>query len=75
MVEDAFYAIRKPCWPHATNEWCASVAIQGTACALVAITEMGYKVLTSRPSRFVGRTLLSGLKKLDDKLMSESTKK
>ncbi len=53
----------------------AGVAIEGTARALVGTAEMGYKVLTSRPSRFVGRTLLSGLKKLDDKLMSESTKK
>ncbi|MDT4831108.1 hypothetical protein FQZ97_646020 [compost metagenome] len=45
----------------------AGVAIEGTARALVGTAELGYKVLTSAPSRLVGRTLLAGLKKLDDK--------
>ena len=53
----------------------AGVAIEGTARALVGAAEMGYNVLNSRPSRFVGRTLLKGLKKLDEKLMEEPTKK
>lgn len=53
----------------------AGVAIEGTARALVGVAEMGYNVLASRPSRFIGRTILSGLKKLDDKLMEQSDKK
>ena len=44
------------------------VAIEGTARSLVGAAEMTYKVLASRPSRFVGRVLLKGLKKLDDKM-------
>lgn len=44
------------------------VAIEGTARAVVGTAELGYKVLTSRPSRFVGRILLAGLNKLDQKL-------
>lgn len=47
----------------------AGVAIEGTARALVGTAELGYNVLNSRPSRFIGRTLLVGLKKLDDKIM------
>lgn len=46
----------------------AGVAIEGTARALVGTAELGYKVLSSKPSRFIGRSLLTGLKKLDDKL-------
>lgn len=53
----------------------AGVAIEGTARSLVGAAEMGYNILASRPSRFVGRTLLSGLKKLDDKLMASAEKK
>ncbi|WP_432472087.1 hypothetical protein [Amphritea sp. HPY] len=53
----------------------AGVAIEGTARALVGAAEMGYKVLASRPSRFIGRTLLSGLEKLDQKLFEEPNKK
>ncbi|MGY2313138.1 hypothetical protein ACW9I6_00465 [Pseudomonas sp. SDO5522_S412] len=47
------------------------VAIEGTARALVGTAELGYKVLASRPSRFVGRVLLTGLKKLDKKMMGQ----
>ncbi|MFT6905274.1 MAG: hypothetical protein ACJAS1_001929 [Oleiphilaceae bacterium] len=53
----------------------AGVAIEGTARALVGAAEMGYKVLASRPSRFIGRTLIKGLKKLDDKMMEAADKK
>ena len=53
----------------------AGVAVEGTARALVGAAEMGYNVLNSRPSRFVGRTLLKGLVKLDEKLFEEPTKK
>ncbi len=53
----------------------AGVAIEGTARALVGAAEMGYNILASRPSRFIGRTLLSGLKKLDDKMMAAGEKK
>lgn len=49
----------------------AGVAIEGTARALVGTAELGYKVLSSRPSRFIGRTLLAGLQKLDDKMMGK----
>lgn len=49
----------------------AGVAIEGSARALVGTAELGYKVLSSRPSRFVGRVLLAGLKKLDDKIMEQ----
>ena len=52
----------------------AGVAIEGTARALVGAAKMGYKVLSSRPSRFVGRVLLKGAKKLDDKVMAEAEK-
>lgn len=47
----------------------AGVAITGTARGLVGAAEMTYNVLASRPSRFVGRLVLKGLKKLDDKMM------
>lgn len=53
----------------------AGVAVEGTARALVGTAEMGYNIITSRPSRFVGRTLLKGLKKLDEKLSEEPIKK
>ena len=52
----------------------AGVAIEGTARALVGTAELGYKVLASAPSRFMGRTLLRGLKKLDDKMMEAARK-
>ncbi len=52
----------------------AGVAIEGTARALVGAAEMTYNVLASRPSRFVGRALLRGLIKLDDKLMAPGKK-
>ncbi|EOW5843685.1 hypothetical protein P9775_000897 [Pseudomonas aeruginosa] len=52
----------------------AGVAIEGTARALVGTAELGYKVLNSAPSRFVGRTLLAGLKRLDDKMMGAGSK-
>ncbi|MDC0362885.1 hypothetical protein OAN12_07590 [Halioglobus sp.] len=52
----------------------AGVAIEGTARALVGAAEMTYNVLASRPSRFVGRALLRGLIKLDDKLMAPEKK-
>lgn len=45
----------------------AGVAIEGTV-------ELGYKVLASAPSRFIGRTLLAGLKKLDDKMKNAGSK-
>ncbi|EML5471224.1 hypothetical protein RSM50_003880 [Pseudomonas aeruginosa] len=46
----------------------AGVAIEGSARALVGTAELGYKVLASAPSRYIGRTLLAGLKKFDDKM-------
>lgn len=53
----------------------AGVAIEGTARALVGAAEMGYKVLSSKPSRFVGRMMLKGLVKLDEKMTAESPTK
>lgn len=50
------------------------VAIEGTARALVGTAEIGYKALASRPSRFVGRTLLAGLVKLDEKVLGDESK-
>lgn len=44
------------------------VAIEGTARSLVGAAEMTYKVLASRPSRFIGRLVVKGLMKLDDKM-------
>lgn len=52
----------------------AGVAIEGTAKGLVDASEMAYNVAMSRPSRFVGRTLLKGFKKLDDKMMEAGSK-
>jgi len=52
----------------------AGIAIEGTARALVGTAELGYKVLASAPSRFIGRTVLTGLKKLDDKMMEAGSK-
>ena len=48
----------------------AGVAIEGTARAAVNTMELGYKVLSSRPSRFVGRGLLKVFIALDNKLMA-----
>lgn len=53
----------------------AGVAIEGTASALVGAAEMGYKVLSSKPSRFVGRMFVKGLVKLDSKMMGDVEKK
>ena len=47
----------------------AGVAIEGTARGLVGAAELGYKVMSSGPSRFIGRTPLTGARKLDDKLL------
>ncbi len=46
----------------------AGVAIEGTAKALVGTAEMSYKILASRPSRFIGRLLLKICKKIEKKL-------
>ena len=47
----------------------AGVAIEGTARALVGAAEMLYKLLMSRPVRFVGRMIYKALVKLDDRIM------
>jgi hypothetical protein len=52
----------------------AGVAIEGTAKGLVDASEMVYKAVMSKPSRFVGRTVLKGLKKLDEKIFEEPSK-
>ncbi|EHA16767.1 hypothetical protein [Halomonas sp. HAL1] len=52
----------------------AGIAIEGTARALVGVAEMGYNVASSRPSRFVGRIVLKGLVKLDEKMMGDGGK-
>ena len=52
----------------------AGVAIEGTAKGLVDASEMVYKAAMSKPSRFVGRTVLKGLKKFEDKLLEEPSK-
>lgn len=52
----------------------AGVAIEGTAKGIVDAGEMLYKAAMSRPSRFVGRSLVKGLVKLDEKLMEEPNK-
>lgn len=44
------------------------IAIEGTARGLVNTAEMGYKIITSKPSRLIGSLMLSGAKKLDEKL-------
>lgn len=46
------------------------IAIEGTARAAVNTLELGHNVITSRPSRFVGRQLLKALVALDNKMMS-----
>jgi len=48
----------------------AEIAIVGTAKGLVDVSEMAFNMVTSRPCRFVGRSLLSGLETLDRKLFS-----
>lgn len=48
----------------------AGVAIEGTAKGLVDASEMVYNVAMSRPGRFLGRGVLKGLHKLDDKLFT-----
>ncbi len=53
----------------------AGVAIEGTAKAIVGAAELGYNVVMSRPSRFVGRLIAKGFVKLDEKLMSEPPQK
>ena len=53
----------------------AGVAIEGTAKALVDAAQMGSNLLASRPSRFIGRTLLKGLKKLDKKIVEKMYEK
>ena len=53
----------------------AGVAIEGTARALVGAAEMGYKVLSSKSSRFVGRMMLKGLVKLDEKMTGQPDRK
>jgi len=50
------------------------VAIEGTARAAVNTLEMGYKVLNSRPSRFVGRGVLKLIIAVDEKLMDSGKK-
>tara|TARA_Y100001956_G_C4129312_1_gene192502 strand:+ start:6060 stop:7346 length:1287 start_codon:yes stop_codon:yes gene_type:complete len=50
------------------------VAVEATAKGLVDTAEMASKVVMSRPSRFVGRALVKGLVKLDEKLFAESNK-
>ena len=52
----------------------AGVAIEGTAKGIVDASEMVYKAAMSKPSRFVGRTVLKGLKNLDKKLFEEPPK-
>ncbi len=51
----------------------AGVAIEGTARSIVNAAEMGYKMLASRPSRFVGRCLLWVGKKLIDVIDGKDT--
>ncbi len=52
----------------------ACVAIEGTAKGLVDAGEMVYKAAMSKPICFISRTVLNGLKKLDDKYLSEPPK-
>jgi len=52
----------------------AGVAIEGTARAAVNTLELAYNILNSRPSRFIGRQLVKGLVKLDEKLMEPPKK-
>ena len=48
------------------------VTLDRTASAAVGTLELGFKVLASRPSRFVGRAALRVIKKLDDRIMREA---
>lgn len=48
------------------------IALVGSAKAIVDTGELVYKAAMSRPSRFVGRSLVKGLKKLDSKLTEQS---
>ncbi len=50
------------------------VAIEGSVSAVFGAAEMGFKVLTSRPSRFVGRVITKGFVKLDNKIFSLGNK-
>lgn len=51
----------------------AGVAIEGTASAIFGVAEMGYNVAMSRPSRFIGRQVVKGFIKLDNKLFGDGT--
>ena len=53
----------------------AGVAIEGTARGLFGLAEMAYNIWMSRPIRFIGRVLLSLLKKFDDKVMNAADQK
>lgn len=46
------------------------VAIEGTARTIFNTAELGYKALTSRPSRFIGRIVVKGIQKIDNKISS-----
>lgn len=52
----------------------AGVAIEGTARGIVGAAEMGYKVFTSKTSRFIGRGIKRALVKLDNKMMEAADK-
>lgn len=52
----------------------AGVAIEGTAKGIVDASEMVYKAAMSKPSRFIGRTLLTGFTKLGEKLFEDPSK-
>ena len=47
------------------------VAVEGTARAMVNTAEMGFNVLNSRPSRFIGRLLMKAVEKVDEKMMGK----
>jgi hypothetical protein len=51
------------------------VAIERADCALVSAAEMGYEALSSRLSRFIGRVLIRGLVKPDNKMLADVEKK
>jgi len=48
----------------------AGIAIVGTAKGIVDASEMAYNIVTSRPCRFVARSVLSGLEKLDRRMFN-----
>lgn len=52
----------------------AGVAIKGTAKAAVDTLELGYNMLNSRPSRFIGRALLKSANALEKKVSSPTDK-